>query len=813
MKYFTLKAKAVLCMLLTLMGVHAYAQETITVGGGNPIPVVSVQTVNVEDAAGNAYADLRAEFSVATVTEALGIESITDAAEYIVNPTTWEAVENSTDGWRNGEGDLCGWGDITEESRGYCVKIDEPATGAINYLGAHHNGVWNEGETFTAYWGFVAGEKAALVKVVVTFGPALEEPEPEVPTVELPEAETTIANLQIVGSVEVSNERYYTQGYETSDLAVVIPNLAEALGISKGDLAQVFSQMIYVDQYNEGTNTGVLNYLTVTDGWMRTFLDSETEEQTGEMVGAGYSGDCDVYVQKMAYNAENDSVTFVMGQMPGGLELGDVRFVSLYVVYGQKAFVIKYRVSFVEPPFQGLEERVKVGEQTINLSQQPTNDYSFVSFSIDLEAIAALLGAEDVTDVQMQALDAKGGLSNDHTANNGGWWLTAEGIVTSWGSSSAFFVEPTANNTWTEFHAGQFPDASKGGDTFTGKFYLTFGANYYELTVNFTVTEKEDVVDPDELHVVAERTITIQQEQNDAYAWSEGVGIPVEYLVETIGTAAPYLYALSKESTEEKAVYTDEYTCDPKPGYWLTADGKQTTWSDGASTWGISVAVRAADDALFFNAIQFPGRTQVGNQLTGSFFLANPEDGSMLQVNVIYKIVNQVVTSEVIGEQNLVVKVSDDECHASVALAEIAELLGYESVDELLGAECLRAKNSDGVYDELHQPSNGITVDEEGYVAEDEAVGLYFDEGMLYTYCNADEAPANWKANVELSFEKDGKSYLLHLTLVSADIYDEYVGIKSLGNDAQTVCYDLQGRKAVGAQKGIYIQNGVKIVK
>lgn len=813
MKYFTLKAKAVLCMLLTLMGVHAYAQETITVGGGNPIPVVSVQTVNVEDAAGNAYADLRAEFSVATVTEALGIESITDAAKYIVNPTTWEAVENSTDGWRNGEGDLCGWGDITEESRGYCVKIDEPATGAINYLGAHHNGVWNEGETFTAYWGFVAGEKAALVKVVVTFGPALEEPEPEEPAVELPEAETTIANLQIVGSVEVSNERYYTQGYETSDLAVVIPNLAEALGISKGDLAQVFSQMIYVDQYNEGTNTGVLNYLTVTDGWMRTFLDSETEEQTGEMVGAGYSGDCDVYVQQMAYNAETDEVTFVMGQMPGGLELGDVRFVSLYVVYGQKAFVIKYRVSFVEPPFQGLEERVKVGEQTINLSQQPTNDYSFVSFSIDLEAIAALLGAEDVTDVQMQALDAKGGLSNDHTANNGGWWLTAEGIVTSWGSSSAFFVEPTANNTWTEFHAGQFPDASKGGDTFTGKFYLTFGANYYELTVNFTVTEKEDVVDPDELHVVAERTITIQQEQNDAYAWSEGVGIPVEYLVETIGTAAPYLYALSKESTEEKAVYTDEYTCDPKPGYWLTADGKQTTWSDGASTWGISVAVRAADDALFFNAIQFPGRTQVGNQLTGSFFLANPEDGSMLQVNVIYKIVNQVVTSEVIGEQNLVVKVSDDECHASVALAEIAELLGYESVDELLGAECLRAKNSDGVYDELHQPSNGITVDEEGYVAEDEAVGLYFDEGMLYTYCNADEAPANWKANVELSFEKDGKSYLLHLTLVSADIYDEYVGIKSLGSDAQTVCYDLQGRKAVGAQKGIYIQNGVKIVK
>ena len=812
MKYFTLKAKAVLCMLLTLMGVHAYAQESITVGEGDPVPVVSVQTVSVQDAANNAYAALTAEFSVAAVTEALGIEAITDATEYIVNPTTWEAVENTTDGWRGGDGDALGWGDITEETRGYCVKISEPASGAVDYLGAHHNGVWNEGETFTAYWGFVAGGKAALVKVVVTFGPAAEEPEPEEPEVELPEAETTIANLQIVGSVEVSNERYYTQGYESSDLAVAVPGLAEALGISQEDLASAFSRMIYIDQFSEGTNTGVLNLLTVTDGWMRPFLDSETEQQTGEMVGAAYGADCDVYIQQMAYDAETGEVSFIMGQMPGGLELGDERFVSLYVVYGQKAFVIKYRVSFVEPPFNGLDDMVKVGEQTIDLSQQPTNDYSFVSFSLDLEAIAALLGAEDVSDVQMQGLTDQGGLSNDHTANNGGWWLTADGVVTGWGSGSAFFIEPTANSTWTEFHAGQFPDVSKGGDTFTARLYLTYGANYYELTVNFTVTEKEELVDPDELHVVAERTITIQQELNDAYAWSEGVGIPLEYLTETIGTAAPHLYALAQESSEEKAVYTDDYTCDPKPGYWLTAEGRQTNWGN-ASPWGISVAVQAADDAIYFNAIQFPGETAVGNVLNGSFFLANTENGAMLQVNVIFKIVDQVSSAETVGEQTLVLKVGDEECNQAIDLAAIAGLLGLESEDELLDANCMSAMTEVGVFSDTHKPSNGLTVDSNGYVAEDEIVGLYFDAGMIYTYCNSEEAPANWKATVELSFENDGKRYLLHLTLVSADIYDDYVGIKGLGTAAQSALYDLQGRKATAARKGIYIKNGVKIVK
>lgn len=813
MKHFTLKMKSLLCMLLAFAGLQVHAQESITVAG-NAVPVVSVLTVNAEDAAEGAYSGKTAEFSVAAVTEALGIESIAAATEYVVNPTTWEAVENTTDGWRNGAGDLCGWGDITEETRGYCVKIQEPESGMIDYLGAHHNGVWNEGETFTAYWGFVANDKAALVKVVVTFGAAEETPdEPDEPAVELPEAETTIANLQIVGTATVSNERYYTQGYETSDLALVIPNMAEALGVDKATLAQAFSQMVYVDQFSEGTNAGVLNLLTVTDGWLRTYIDSETDEITGEMIGAMYGADDDVYVQQMAYNAENDSVTFVMGQMPGGLELGDARFVNLYVVYGNKAFIIKYSVNFVEPPFNGLEDMNKVGEQTIAISQQPTNDYSFVTFSIDLEAIAALLGAENSADIQMQALGANGGLSNDHTANNGGWWLTSEGIVTNWGSNSAFFVEPSANNTWTEFHAGQFPDASAGGDTFTGKFYLTYGQNYYELTVNYTIEEKQDVIDPDELHVVAQRNITIAQELNDAYAWSEGTGIPYEYLVETIGTAAPHLYALSQESTDENPVFIDEYTCDPKPGFWLTADGKQSTWG-ASSPWGISIAVEAADESLIFNCIQFPGQTTIGDTYTGSFYLANPENGAMLQVNLIYNIVENVSAFETVGEETLVLKVSnDDECHQAIALEEIAAKMGFETEDDLLNSLCLSGVNAMGVYVDPVEPSNGMLLTQDGYIdMEAGTVGIYFDGGTIYSYCN-EEVPAEWKANVELCFQLEGKRYILHITLVGADIYDDYVGVRSVSTTAAKTIYDLQGRQVKIAQKGIYIVNGQKVIK
>lgn len=948
MKNFFLKAKCVLLVMLAMMGIHAQAQDAVTVEG-KAVPVANVQAVEVTDAPGVTYSGKTAEFSVAAVCEALGIESIKDAAEYIVNPTTWECVENTSDGWRNGAGDLCGWGDITEETRGYCVKIQEPESGLVDYLGAHHNGVWNLGDVFTAYWGFVANNKASLVKVVVSIeepsvvlegqkitiadtqyvevsdtagvqyagltatfdvakvcealgiesiadaqqyilnlttmeavenktdgwrngdGDALDwgaiteqtrgycvkisDPasgvidylgahgngvwnadeqfvgswvfvangkayivevdvhfasSSDLPVIVLPEPETTIANLQLVGNASVSLERYYTQGYETSDVAVKASDIAAAFGLTKEELAGSFSKMIYVDQYSEGTNMGVLGLLTLTDGWLRTYINKDTDEMTDEVIGGSYSDACSFYIHDMAYNHETDEVTFTLGQYPGVLSAGDVRFVNLYVVYGDKAYVIKCTVNFSEPPYNGLDAMTKVGSETITLTMEPKTDYSYTSFTLNLENIAELLGAENTADIQMQGLTEQGGLSNDHTANNGGWWLDAAGTVKVYPGS--FFIEPAANNTWTEFHVGQMPNTNEGGEEYTAKLYLTYMSNYYEVVVNLKITEKQEIVDPDELHVVATRTITINQTQNNDYAWSEGVVVPYEVIEEAIGTTDVHLYALALESTEEDPVYTDAYSCDPKPGFWCLSDGRATTWGN-SSVWGMSIVRQNSADGVVFNCIQYPGLTATGETYNGSYFLANPEDGSMLQVNVIYKIVNQVVTSEVIGEQNLVVKVSDDECHASVALAEIAELLGYESVGELLGAECLRAKNSDGVYDELHQPSNGITVDEEGYVAEDEAVGLYFDEGMLYTYCNADEAPANWKANVELSFEKDGKSYLLHLMLVSADIYDEYVGIKRLGSDAQTVCYDLQGRKAVGAQKGIYIQNGVKIVK
>ena len=118
-------------------------------------------------------------FDVAEVCNALGIADISEAKPYIVNVTNGAFVENTTDGWRDANGDAAQWADA---SNGFCVKLNNPASGEFDYTGAH-DANFKAGQTYIAQWGLVAGEKAVLLKVYVMFVNDLNEmpTEPESP--------------------------------------------------------------------------------------------------------------------------------------------------------------------------------------------------------------------------------------------------------------------------------------------------------------------------------------------------------------------------------------------------------------------------------------------------------------------------------------------------------------------------------------------------------------------------------------------------------------------------------------------------------
>lgn len=137
------------------------------------VPVINpeiVKTIEIEgfdlaETAYNADENHLPTFDVAEVCTALGIDNISNAETYIVNVTTGEFVKNTTDGWRNADGDATAWGQATN---GYCLKLNDPASGQFDYSGAH-DANFAAGDTYLAQWAIVAGEKAVLLKVSIKF--------------------------------------------------------------------------------------------------------------------------------------------------------------------------------------------------------------------------------------------------------------------------------------------------------------------------------------------------------------------------------------------------------------------------------------------------------------------------------------------------------------------------------------------------------------------------------------------------------------------------------------------------------------------
>lgn len=128
--------------------------------------VVSTITVKHVEEVGVAFSGNTASFDAAAVAAALGVTSLADAEQYILNVTTGNLVVNSTDGWRNSQGDATAWANLDEGS--VCVKINDPASGTIDYIGCY-DATFEVGEVYTAKWAFVHEGKAVVIEVVITF--------------------------------------------------------------------------------------------------------------------------------------------------------------------------------------------------------------------------------------------------------------------------------------------------------------------------------------------------------------------------------------------------------------------------------------------------------------------------------------------------------------------------------------------------------------------------------------------------------------------------------------------------------------------
>jgi len=761
------------------------------------------------------------EFTLSEVATALSTDAATLGAaidEYVkaetpatvlfaANGTDWTAaLEAANHGfWMAADGTPVGYGD---NSVWYCSpEVDEAFTKLTFNVGQMPN-VMKEGEKGETTITLKFNEKTAtfVLTLNVIAKPAFDVPEPTLKW----------ADLTIVGEQEKIIEQYPRGGYDSDAIKINISQALTLLGITnKTGMSENLEKVLYATVYNTadveqggGMKKDSLSNTSTAGapGWWMRAVQNEQGEETGEVSAAGWGDTDKFYIEAFAYNAETDTLSCNLGQYPGSCKDNETWFTYIYIVYGDKAYRIKYTLKLLEKEQgNGLADFTKVGEGAATVEQEPTTDYSTSSVTIDVEAIATALGCE-VSALGVVALDDKDNFGGS-TANNGGWWLTSSGTVTSWGSGAAFFIEPATANDWSKLNVGQYPSVLSIGDEVSANIYFVNGTNYYQQTITLKIVEpkKQEFI----FESVETRSIAVQQLLDNAYTMNDLGTINLDDVATLIGTSDPVLYGVNIDSVATvKGEYSKAWSCDPKPGFWLNKEGEVSVWGDANATMGIVYA-----DGKF-RGCQYPNRCEIGQVFKTLLFLVNEETGKMITFNIQISFVESLVEKTVVGEESIRLPISVDGANVEIDLTKAATALEV-TVDDLLNTSNYYLRGmKDGVYGEGQNVENGLSFAADG--SYDGYGSIYFTiakegEKTILNIGSNDAVAADYSVNGQFCFEVNDKQYVYYVNLVSPEIYAS--GISTVKADAKAGnIYDLQGRQVMKAQRGLYIMNGKKVI-
>ena len=785
-------------------------------------------TGKVEQVPNDTYAPVPATFEIAQVAEALGTDAETlfaalDSwmAEGSTDPNMFfYAAPSAPDTWVDGYttgGEKGFWLDENAEiisypdGAYYCNPVydKEANTFSIN-IGMMPDmlkyGVYNKTLNFALKY----GDKTAtfVIDLTVTGG---EE-------VELPEIKTLKeAELNIVGSKEVIVEQYPRTGYDADAVEVELDDILAAFGIEDATLIQnALDKMLYSTKLGT-VDDGFLKLDSLTNAftanapgfWYSDAWDAEGKPY-GEVASAGYGASCKFYMEGFAFDAETKKMTCNLGQYPGNLNGGENWWAYIYLLYGEKAYRVKYTLNVLErEQGNGLADFTKVGEEEVTVKQAPNSDYATTTLRPDLEAIAALLGCE-VADIKMEALDAFESFGTP-TANNGGYWFSGDGTIINWGENAKMFIEPVTSGDYSRLNVGMYPNVLEVGQTTSATVYFVFGDKYYAYTVILEAIQQQQSGDEFEnVHAISFTVQAIPSETD--YPIEDNFVIDPSVVESYIGTTDPVLYGPASDAKAEEtgSPYSNSYSCDPKPGFWMTGDGRVGTWGDADARVGICYS----SDGIF-TFFQYPGRNSLGEVFQTELYLVNPENMKMLTFKINVAFVETVVKTEEVGSADIAVAVAADDKSFDIDLAPAAEALGV-TVDELLDddAQYLYGLNIDGFYTAVPNMLDGLFYTMQGFYDIDGPIQVTFDKDgdkvKLNTFC-AQAVPEDFSVKAKFCFEKDGKRFVYNVTLSSEALY---TGIENIASDNHNngQIYDLSGRKVLKPTRGLYIQNGRKIV-
>ncbi len=802
------------------------------------------------------YSNGTHEFSLSEVATTLGM----DAATLVSTLDTW--MENETPEeflFQTSDyvpTELAGY---TANDRGFWMRLDGSV---VAYGGTEEDPnpqamysffQWDaEAGTFTVGLGQMPGKLAAGDEGHVTLVVAIGDKKAnfdmtlkiiEKPQADIPDPVTDLTALNIVGTKNITWDQYPNMPMnQTVDLTGV----AEALGTTDEVIADNLSSFLFMTTLElkgetvdsrKPYKTNTISNVSTAGGigfWMAAIWSDELEAFSEEVVRSFWDTDPNdptpdddpeklkyaafraMYSEQYSYDAASHELTSVTGWESYALELGSKYNFDLYIVYGDKAYKLHHVITLTAEPQIDPTTLTEVGSEDISLSFEIAPTYYGGSFTLDVDAIAALLGCEPGNITCQGLKDGEGHMTTNSTANNGGWWLDAEGCVTPY-ASGFFYMEPDASGDYSSWSVGQYPNKATEPVTYTTKIFLCYDKSYYTInvTVNLTAAGSGGGVDPSDFVSVVEFTLIAQTEPQNSYDVDNYPAIDLDALESAIDTRAPTLYGWVK--TEDGKTYSKSYTCTPYPGFWMDAEGYNVGWGNN-STVGASYL---ADGT--FQLFQMPNANALGTVFKTDLFLVNEETGKMATVHL--KLVfGEVSTYEEVGKKDITLIADPDTEHEVIVVdfTDAVQAMGVEDVTALLSGQCIAAITSDGTWSDPQIPNEGIAIDNNGYFnTSSTAFSIYASPGAVgndveFKLDNDGgiEITPDFNLPVRLAIQRDVEGNLRQYTLNVHIISLAAVGVADVKKSADNaVIYDLSGRRSEATRKGVYIQGGKKMVK
>jgi hypothetical protein len=487
--------------------------------------------------------------------------------------------------------------------------------------------------------------------------------------------EVYLSKLTIVKDYTLPLNFTIGKSYEGKAFTATLEGVYDALGTTAEEFDAKASAQTYVQTavgtYNEVTEVttyALIDSLSLPgdaapDAWFGRYInvDETTDKDIPLEINApkAWAAGCTFYTQNITLKEGEYSIT--SGQYPGTFtSTEDNDYTYLYLVNGDKAVRIKVQVAMEEAPVIDPTQMVEIGSTNVAIKADVDNNYATKSFTVDMATICEALGCtiDDIDDVYTMS---NGGISNDHNESSGGYFYNEEGVITAWGSNAAFFIglSSLAEGKYTIGQmSGHFTEITEPV-TCNAQLVFQYLQNYYSVYVAYTVSQPQKPdIDPSDWTKEYEDDFTVQLIKAEGYGQdaSSKTTIDLAAIVEALGTDDLKLFG--EKWTEGTMEYSDAYSCDPKPGFWMAEDGI----SVGA--WGASCAygMTYADGVITYY-VHPETSNEAGASFESNFYLVNVQDGKYAKItlNVLY--VDQrgeIVDDEILGSQDVNIVLSPD---------------------------------------------------------------------------------------------------------------------------------------------------------